>query len=341
VPAVAKLAVVAGPAIFTMRRCDFNVTGIPDTMEHSNSTRQIMSDTGNSQPGDGLDEFPILRIIDPDSKDLGGFSVRRVLPARAQKMVGPFIFFDHIGPAEFPPGKGIQVRPHPHIGLSTVTYLFEGEIMHRDSLGYVQAIQAEAVNLMTAGRGIVHSERAGDDLARVSRLHGIQSWMALPLELEECDPDFTHYPASELPGFEHDGVALRVIMGEVFGHVSPVTQHAPTLYLECRLPDGAELTLPYDYDEIAVYVVTGELRIGGRLLGAARMAVLAPGQPVQLQATCASHVMVVGGARLGARHIWWNLVSSSQQRIEQAKQDWRGNRFDPVPGETEFIPLPD
>jgi len=296
-----------------------------------------MPDTANSKPGGDA----ILHIIEPDSKDLGGFSVRRVLPSRTRKMVGPFIFFDHMGPAEFPPGEGIQVRPHPHIGLSTVTYLFEGEIIHRDSLGYVQAIQAEAVNLMTAGRGIVHSERAGDDLGRVSRLHGIQSWMALPLELEECAPDFSHYPAGELPEFERNGVVIRVIMGEVFGHASPVTQHALTLYLECRMPSGTSLSLPFDYDEIAVYVVSGELRIGSELLGAARMAVLKPGQPMQLQASRDSHVMVVGGASLGERYIWWNLVSSSRERIEQAKRDWRDNRFDPIPGETEFIPLPD
>jgi redox-sensitive bicupin YhaK (pirin superfamily) len=300
-----------------------------------------MPDTGNSQPGGGAEDAASLHIIEPDSKDLGGFSVRRVLPSSARKMVGPFIFFDHLGPAEFPPGEGVQVRPHPHIGLSTVTYLFEGEIIHRDNLGYVQPIQARAVNLMTAGRGIVHSERAGDDLERVSRLHGIQSWMALPLELEECDPDFTHYPASELPEFERDGVVIRVIMGEVFGHASPVTQHAPTLYLECRMPGGTSLSLPFDYDEIAIYVVSGELRIQGTPVGAARMAVLTAGRPAQLEASADSHVMVVGGASLGERHIWWNLVASSRERIERAKQDWRDNRFDPIPGETEFIPLPD
>ncbi len=218
-----------------------------------------MSDTDNSHSGESVDDDVIERIIEPSSKDLGGFNVRRVLPSRSRRMVGPFIFFDHMGPAEFPPGEGVQVRPHPHIGLSTVTYLFEGEIIHRDSLGYVQAIQAEAVNLMTAGRGIVHSERAGDDLHRVSRLHGIQSWMALPLEMEECDPGFSHYPASELPGFDHDGVSIRVIMGEVFGHASPVTQHAPTLYLECRFAAGAVLDLPSDYAESAAYVVDGEV----------------------------------------------------------------------------------
>jgi redox-sensitive bicupin YhaK (pirin superfamily) len=300
-----------------------------------------MPETGNSQRGGSGDDPSVLHLIEPDSKDLGGFSVRRVLPSRARKMVGPFIFFDHFGPTQFPPGEGIQVRPHPHIGLSTVTYLFEGEVIHRDSLGYVQPIQARAVNLMTAGRGIVHSERAGDDLDRVSRLHGIQSWMALPLELQECDPGFTHYPAGDLPEFERDGVVIRVIMGDVYDHASPVTQHAPTLYLELRMPNGSSLSLPSDCDEIALYVVSGEVRIGDRPVGAARMAVLAPGRSLQLQASRDSHVMVIGGASLGERHIWWNLVSSSRQRIEQAKQDWRNNRFAPVPGETEFIPLPD
>jgi len=282
-----------------------------------------------------------LQILKPDIKDLGGFSVRRVLPAPSRRMVGPFIFFDHFGPTELPPGEGIQVRPHPHIGLSTVSYLFEGEIMHRDSLGCVQAIQAEAVNLMTAGRGIVHSERSEEGLDQVSRLHGIQAWMALPREMEECDPEFTHYPADCLPGFDLEGASIRVIMGEAFGHKSPVTQTAPTLYLECQLKGGAVLALPDSYDEIAAYLVSGELRVGQTNVGEGLMAVAAPGETLRLEAIRDSHVMVVGGAKFGKRHVWWNYVSSSQQRIEQAKIDWRENRFDPVPGETEFIPLPE
>ena len=282
-----------------------------------------------------------MQILESDIKDLGGFSVRRVLPVRSRHMVGPFIFFDHFGPTELPPGEGVQVRPHPHIGLSTVSYLFEGEIIHRDSLGCVQAIQAEAVNLMTAGRGIVHSERSEDNLDRVSRLHGIQAWMALPRELEECDPDFTHYPASSLPGFEQEGVSIRVIMGEMSGRESPVRQAVPTLYLECHLNTGTVLSLPDNYDEIAAYVVSGELRIGQVMVGEGRMVVAAAGETMRLESTRDSHVMIVGGAKFGKRHLWWNYVSSSQQRIEQAKQDWRENRFDPVPGETEFIPLPD
>ncbi len=280
-------------------------------------------------------------VIEPGEHDLGGFSVRRVLPSKQRRMVGPFIFFDHMGPAEFAPGDGIQVRPHPHIGLSTVTYLFEGEIMHHDSLGYAQPIQAGAVNLMTAGRGIVHSERAGDDLDTRSRLHGIQSWMALPLDQEECDPAFVHYPADCLPELEMDGVKIRVIMGDAYGHASPVTQYAPTLYLELLMPAGSGLTLPDGYDQVAAYVVRGEVGIGADSIAAGVMAVAPEHGGMHLQAAADSHVMVIGGADLGQRHIWWNFVSSSKQRIEQAKDDWRNMRFDPVPGDDEFIPLPD
>lgn len=280
-------------------------------------------------------------LIEPKARDLGGFSVRRVLPSRQRRMVGPFIFFDHMGPAEFPPGEGIEVRPHPHIGLSTVTYLFEGEIMHRDSLGYVQPIQAGAVNLMTAGRGIVHSERAGDDLQTRSRLHGIQSWMAMPTDQEESEPGFVHYPAAELPGFEHNGVAIRLIMGEAYGHESPVTQYMPTLYFEGRFPRGTNLTLPEGYEEVAAYVVSGDIRIGEHSLGGGLMAVACPGETLHLEAQDESHVMIIGGENPGKRHIWWNFVSSSKQRIRQASDDWREGRFDRVPGDNEFIPLPD
>ena len=280
-------------------------------------------------------------IIEPDIKDLGGFSVRRVLPSPARRMVGPFIFFDHFGPVELPPDEGIQVRPHPHIGLSTVTYLFEGEIMHRDSLGVVQPIEAGAVNLMTAGRGIVHSERSPDDSQQPLRLHGIQSWMALPLELEECEPAFKHYPASELPRLEIDGVALTVIVGEAYGQQSPVTAYAPTLYLECRMPAGSELELPSTYAEQAVYLVDGSLSADQAKVAVGSMLVAPDGQSLRLRADDASHVMVVGGANLGERHIWWNFVSSSRERIEQASDDWREKRFASVPGDDEFIPLPD
>ena len=285
-------------------------------------------------------EGAIELIIQPNEKDLGNFKVRRVLPAAKRRMVGPFVFFDHMGPAEFGPGEGIQVRPHPHIGLSTVTYLFEGEIMHRDSLGFVQPIQAGAVNLMTAGRGIVHSERAGDDLNQTSRLHGIQSWMALPTDQQERDPDFVHYPSDQLIELDIDGVTVRVIMGEAYGQLSPVTTYSPTLYLECLLPEGSELALPDGYDEQAIYVVSGECSADGRAVTDGLMAVACPGKSLKLTAASDCRVMVIGGTSLGKRHIWWNFVSSSKQRIEQAKADWQENRFGSVPGETEFIPLP-
>ncbi len=279
-------------------------------------------------------------VIEAKARDLGGFSVRRVLPSPQRRMVGPFVFFDHMGPAEFPPGEGIQVRPHPHIGLATVTYLFEGEIMHRDSLGFVQPIQAGAVNLMTAGRGIVHSERAGSDLETTSRLHGIQSWMALPTDQEETAPEFVHYPANDLPELEQDGLQVRVIIGEAYGVRSPVKSYSPMLYLECRAKQGSTMTLPDRYDEQAVYVVSGEIAIDGQRLASGVMGVMSPGQASQITANADCRVMVIGGAPVGPRHIWWNFVSSSRERIERAKLDWQHKRFAMVPGDDEFIPLP-
>jgi len=279
--------------------------------------------------------------IKPHEKDLGEFTVRRVLPAAQRRMVGPFVFFDHMGPAQFPPGSGIAVRPHPHIGIATITYLFEGEIVHRDSLGVVKAIQRGAVNLMTAGSGIVHSERAGDDLHCDSRLHGIQSWIALPVEDEECEPGFLHYPADALPEVSAPGSTVRVIMGAACGQSSPVKTYSPTLYLECRLEAGSQLDLPDSYDELAVYVVSGELRIEGESYPGGVMAVVAEGRSATVEATAESRFMVIGGSHLGDRTVWWNFVSSSKDRIEQAKLDWKEGRFAAVPGETEFIPLPD
>ena len=286
------------------------------------------------------DAESIALLIEPREKDLGEFTVRRVLPAREQRMVGPFIFFDHMGPAEFPPGKGIAVRPHPHIGLATVTYLFEGEIMHRDSRGFVQAIHPGAVNLMTAGSGIVHSERAGADLNTTSRLHGIQSWMALPIGQEEIEPDFLHYPAETLPQASLDGATVRVIMGDAFGRASPVKSYSPILYLDCRLSAGASLALPTSHAELAAYVVAGNIRIDGRDLGSGVMAVARANKAIVVEAVSDSHVMVIGGAPVGQRHIWWNFVSSSSDRIERASADWAAGRFAPVPGDDEFIPLP-
>jgi len=279
--------------------------------------------------------------IEANARDLGGFSVRRVLPSPERRMVGPFIFFDHMGPAEFPPGEGIQVRPHPHIGLATVTYLFEGEIMHRDSLGFVQPIRAGAVNLMTAGRGIVHSERAGEDLQTTSRLHGIQSWMALPDSEEEREPDFVHYPATELPDLTRDGVKVRVIIGEAYGARSPVKHYSPMLYLECRLQQGSSLDMPDGYVERAVYVVSGAVQLDGHRLDDGVMAVVSAGHPARIVANRESRVMIIGGAPIGERHIWWNFVSSSRERIETAKADWTQKRFAMVPGDDEFIPLPE
>ena len=280
-------------------------------------------------------------IIKPRERDLGEFTVRRVLPAAKQRMVGPFVFFDHMGPAEFPPGQGVAVRPHPHIGLATITYLFEGEIMHRDNLGFAQPIHAGAVNLMTAGRGIVHSERAGDDLDETSHLHGIQSWMALPRDEEEREPAFVYYPAADLPELEIDGCTVRVIMGECFGERSPVTTFSDTLYLECVIPAGHQITIPGDAEELAAYVVSGEVGLAGASYGGGVMLVAKQGQALPLRAEQDSRVMIIGGEPLGERHVWWNFVSSSRERIEQAKDDWREGRFGLVPGDDEFIPLPE
>jgi redox-sensitive bicupin YhaK (pirin superfamily) len=306
----------------------------PAIEEHDMSYHQANEPVCNEHRG------AIELVIEPKARDLGGFSVRRVLPAKDRRMVGPFIFFDHMGPAEFPPGEGIQVRPHPHIGLATVTWLFEGAIMHRDSLGYVQPIKPGEVNLMTAGSGIVHSERSGEDLHTTSRLHGIQSWMALPDGQEERDPDFTHYPADCLPEITTAGVHIRLIMGEAWGQQSPVSCHAPTLYLECRLQAGAALDLPEEAEELAVYVVSGGIRVSGDAIAPGRMAVASAGARLSLSADKDSRVMVIGGSPIGQRHIWWNFVSGSRERIEQAKADWRQQRFASVPGDDEFIPLP-
>jgi redox-sensitive bicupin YhaK (pirin superfamily) len=279
--------------------------------------------------------------LEPRVRSLGEFDVRRVLPAAKRRMVGPFVFLDHMGPAVFPPQQGIAVRPHPHIGLATITYLFEGEILHRDSLGFRQLIQPGAVNLMTAGRGIVHSERAGDDLAVTSKLHGIQSWIALPLELAETEPTFLHYPASSLPEREIDGCRVRVIMGTAYGLQSPVLTYSPTLYLELGFPAGAKLALLDEAPERAVYVVAGRIAIGGDAYDEGTLAVLRPGTTVPLRAETAARAIVVGGASIGPRHIWWNFVSSSEARIERAKRDWADMRMGTIPGDdTEFIPLP-
>lgn len=284
----------------------------------------------------------IAAVIKGHTKDLGGFSVTRLLPDIKARSVGPFIFFDHMGPAEFSPGHGIDVRPHPHIGLATVTYLFDGEILHRDSLGSVQPIQPGAVNWMTAGRGIVHSERTAPDIrARGHRLHGIQTWVALPVADEETDPAFHHHPAASLPQFEYGGVRLRLILGAAFGHVAPVRVFSPIFYLDAQMASGAQLVLPPEYAERALYLVSGALQIGGQALQAGEFATLVPGGDATIQATANARVMLLGGAPLdGPRHMVWNFVSSRAERIEQAKRDWAAQAMGKVPGETEFIPYP-
>lgn len=285
----------------------------------------------------------IEQLIEGRSRDLGGLVVQRVLPAAAQQMVGPFIFLDHIGPAELTPGAGLDVRPHPHIALATVTYLYEGAILHRDSLGCVQEIHPGDVNWMTAGRGIAHSERSPPaERARGVRLHGLQSWVALPDGHEETEPAFHHHPAASLPTLSLDEAELRVIAGEAFGRRSPVTVHWPTLYVDALLAAGGTLGIPPEYSERAVYVVSGEIDVGGIHVGETALAVLTPGETVPLRAKSTARLMILGGERFPTpRFIWWNFVASSRERIEQAKRDWAQGRFARVVGDDELMPLPE
>jgi redox-sensitive bicupin YhaK (pirin superfamily) len=285
----------------------------------------------------------IAAVAEPRPRDLGGFSVRRVLPAPALGAIGPFVFLDQIGPARFPAGRGIDVRPHPHIGLATVTYLFEGEILHRDSLGSVQAITPGALNWMTAGCGIVHSERSTPELRKAEqRLFGMQAWVALPRDREEMAPSFVHHPADALPLLEAGGASIRVIAGSLFGARSPVETVGDLFYAEARLAPGAELALDAELEERGVHVAEGELEIAGSPFAPGTLVALAARRPVRLRSPRGARVMLLGGARLdGPRHLWWNFVSSRKERIEQAKQDWRAGRFPAVPGDPERIPLPD
>jgi redox-sensitive bicupin YhaK (pirin superfamily) len=286
---------------------------------------------------------PVEHLFRSHARDIGGFAVRRVLPAAAKQMVGPFIFFDHMGPARLPPGGGLDVRPHPHIGLATVTYLFDGEILHRDSLGSVQAIRPGDVNWMTAGRGIAHSERTPPALRGAgSGVHGIQTWVALPRADEETEPSFIHHPAATLPVIERPGATVRVIAGRAFGVRSPVAVFSETLYATAALAPGATLAVPADHEERGVYVVEGSVTIGDAAVQPGELAVLSTGVAVELRAPVSTTLMLLGGAAMdGRRFIWWNFVSSTKERIEQAKADWREDRFGPVPGETERIPLPE
>lgn len=287
-----------------------------------------------------MDAGPTL--LKPHTKDLGGgFVVRRLLPALACPAIGPFVFFDHFGPIEAAPGANHDVRPHPHIGLATVTYLFEGAMMHRDSTGAVQRIEPGAINWMTAGRGIVHSERTPDDLAgRARRSHGLQLWCALPHDDEEAEPAFAHTPASGLPELEVGGARLRVLAGEAFGARSPVAVRSPTLFLDLALEAGDALPLPLAAER-GVYVVEGDVRLEGEPVPVHHLQRLAPGSEPMLSAEGAARVAVIGGEPLGARFMWWNFVSSRKERIVQAADDWAAGRFPEVPGETEFIPLPE
>ncbi len=281
-------------------------------------------------------------VIEGRPRDLGGFSVRRVLPYATRRMVGPFIFLDEMGPIAFPPGNGIDVRPHPHIGLATVTYLFEGALLHRDSLGTVQEIRPGEVNWMSAGRGIAHSERTPPAQRQAgSRLHGVQSWVALPAAQEESAPSFANHPASALPVIDGPGRRIRLILGALWGARSPVVSLADAVYADIELADGARLEIPSDYGERGLYLVSGGLGVDRAELRPGQLAVLGPEVAPAIVAHGAARLMLLGGAAESARHIWWNFVSTSEARIEQAKEAWRRGGFAPVPGETDFIPLPE
>lgn len=285
---------------------------------------------------------PVELLVTAQARDIGAFAVRRLLPAAARRSVGPFVFFDHFGPVDLPPGQGMDVRPHPHIGLATVTYLFAGSILHRDSLGCVQEIRPGDVNWMTAGRGIVHSERSPEAARRAGGpMHGIQTWAALPRDHEESEPSFYHHAASTLPDFTHAGVHIRVVAGNAFGVRSPVAVYADTLYCAAEMAAGASFALPPEHRERAVYVAEGQVLAGGEPLPVHSLAVLREGGTVELKAGTASKLMLLGGAPLdGPRFMWWNFVSSRRERIERAKLDWAEGRFTPVPGDSDHIPLP-
>jgi redox-sensitive bicupin YhaK (pirin superfamily) len=282
-------------------------------------------------------------LLKPHTRDLGDFEVRRVLPGMPHRMVGPFIFFDHMGPVAFPPGKGIDVRPHPHIGLATVTYLFEGEIVHRDSLGTVQSIAPGDVNWMTAGRGIVHSERTGPELRRAgSRMHGLQTWVALPGADELAEPAFHHHSKDSLPVVALPGIRLRVVAGDAFGARSPVRVYSPTLYVAAEMEAGSAFELPPEHEQRGVYAVEGEISVAGTRIPPQHLAVLETREAVEVRAATRARAMLLGGGKMeGERFIWWNFVASSRELIEEAKLRWREQRFPRIPGETEFVPLPE
>jgi hypothetical protein len=281
-------------------------------------------------------------VVIPRSRDIGGFEVRRALPSAKTRMVGPFVFFDQMGPAELLTGHGIDVRPHPHIGLATVTWLIDGEILHRDSLGSIQPIRAGELNWMTAGRGIAHSERSPEAARQApQRLFGLQAWVALPRDSEETEPAFVHHPADDLPVIAGEGKRVVLIAGEGWGARSPVETASPMIYADATLADGTALPVPAEHEERALYVLTGAVEIAGARFEAGSLLVLHPGDAITVRAVGDGRVMVMGGAPMdGPRHLWWNFVSSSKERIEQAKADWQAGRFDRVVDDSEFIPLP-
>lgn len=294
-------------------------------------------------PGDKKSCDALETVIVPRVRDLGEFSVRRALPSEKRQMVGPFIFWDQMGPAEFLTGEGIDVRPHPHIGLATLTYLFEGEIHHRDSLGTDLKITPGAVNLMGAGQGIVHSERTSPEKRDAGQhMFGIQSWIALPKEKEEQAPEFFHHAKSDLPVVDGEGKTVRIIAGSLYGKTAPTKTYSDMFYGDAVLAAGTSIPLPADHEDRAVYVASGEVTIAGDTFGDGQLLVFRPGDEITIVANADSRILLLGGATLeGPRHIWWNFVSSSKERIDQAKEDWRQGRFDTVPGdEEEFIPLP-
>jgi redox-sensitive bicupin YhaK (pirin superfamily) len=295
-------------------------------------------------PGDKFSCDALKAVIVPRTSDLGdGFTVRRALPSAQSRMVGPFVFFDHFGPTEFRSGNGLDVRPHPHIGLATVTYLFDGEIMHRDSLGTAVPIRPGAINWMTAGSGIVHSERTGTERrAKGDTLHGLQMWVALPAASEEMDAAFAHHATEEFPEVRDNGKTVRVVLGSLYGQKSPVRTTSETIFADVVLKAGAALPLDAGHEERAVYVIEGEIDVAGDKFGPQRLLVFKPGDAITIRAATDTHLVIAGGAPMdGPRHIWWNFVSSRKDRIEQAKADWAAGHFGKVPGdEIEFIPLP-
>jgi redox-sensitive bicupin YhaK (pirin superfamily) len=304
-------------------------------------SEKIAPDASVAQPSD---RDAVEQVIDPEEHDLGAFTVRRLLPARRRPMVGPFIFFDRIGPAVLPPDSPMNVRPHPHIGLATLTWLYQGAIMHRDSLGFAQEIRPGEVNWMTAGSGVVHSERTPDRLkGQESPISGLQVWMALPTACEEVAPSFQHYGAGSIPTVQGDGWRATIVAGQAWGRTSPVAVYSETLFADVTLGAGATLTVPPEHEDRAVFCLDGPLQVAGMPLAPGQLAVLRGGSPVAVTAPTDAHAVLIGGAPLeGERIKDWNFVSSRRARIEQAKADWRAGRFPTVPGDdAEFIPLPE